>query len=104
MGNDTGAPRPRSGASLFAAIAITLLTWSSAYVAIRHAVRGFPPASLALIRFTVASVTLAALTLPAGRVSLRGMPRRDLWGFLLIGLVAIAIYHPALNTGWGRSS
>lgn len=81
------------------AIATTLLTWSSAYVAIRHAVRGFPPASLALIRFAVASATLAALTLPTGRVSLRGMPWRDLRGFLLIGLIAIAIYHPALNAG-----
>lgn len=98
---DLGAPRsqPRSRAPLFAAIAITLLTWSSAYVAIRHAVRGFPPASLALIRFGIASATLAALTLPTRRFSLRGIPRRDLLGFLLIGLVAIAIYHPALNAG-----
>lgn len=61
--------------------------------------RGFPPASLALIRFGVASVTLAALTLPTGRVSLRGIPRRDLLGYLLLGLVAITIYHPALNAG-----
>jgi drug/metabolite transporter (DMT)-like permease len=81
------------------AIAVTLLTWASAYVAIRHAVRGFPPASLALVRFAVASLTLAAFTLPGRRVTVRGIPRRDLLGFLLIGLVAIAIYHPALNAG-----
>ena len=87
----TGAPRRQSRAPLVAAIAATLLTWSSAYVAIRHAVHGFPPASLALVRFAVASVVLALWTLPTGRVSMRGMPRRDLWGFLLIGLVAIAI-------------
>jgi drug/metabolite transporter (DMT)-like permease len=96
---NSGAPQSRSRAPLLFAIAITLLTWSSAYVAIRHAVRGFPPASLALIRFGIASVTLAALTLPTRRVSLRGIPRRDVLGFLLIGLVAIAIYHPALNAG-----
>lgn len=96
---DPGAPRPRSSAPLFVAVAVTLFTWASAYVAIRHAVRAFPPASLALLRFAVASATLAAFTLPTGRVPLRGMPRRDVWGFLLLGLVAIAIYHPALNAG-----
>lgn len=96
---EPGAPRSRSRAPLFAAIAITLLTWSSAYVAIRHAVRGFPPASLALIRFGIASILLALLTLPTGRVKVRGIPRRDALGFLLIGFVAIAIYHPALNAG-----
>ncbi|HLQ66857.1 MAG TPA: DMT family transporter [Candidatus Limnocylindrales bacterium] len=97
--NGHGAPRSRSSAPLFVAIAVTLLTWSSAYSAIRYAVRAFPPASLALLRFTVASVTLALLTLPTGRVSLRGMPRRDLGGFLLMGLLAITIYHTALNAG-----
>jgi drug/metabolite transporter (DMT)-like permease len=81
------------------AVAITLLTWASAFVAIRYAVRAFPPASLALLRFAVASVTLALITLPTGRVSLRGMPRRDVLVFLVIGLFAIAIYHPALNAG-----
>jgi len=96
-----GAPRSgsRSRAPLVAAIAITLLTWSSAYAAIRHAVHGFPPASLALIRFAVASITLALLTVPTKRVVLRGIPRRDLIGFALMGLVAIAIYHSALNAG-----
>lgn len=97
----TGAPRSgsRSRAPLVLAIAITLVTWSSAYAAIRHAVRGFPPASLALIRFAIASVTLALLTVPTRRVSLRGISRRDLAGFALMGFVAIAIYHTALNAG-----
>src|SRR5688500_1789700 len=95
----SGAPRIRSSAPLLVAVAVTLVTWASAYVAIRHAVRGFPPASLALIRFAVASIVLALLTVPSGRVRLRGMPRRDVFAFLLIGFVAIAIYHPALNAG-----
>ena len=96
---NSGAPRPRSRAPLFVAAATTLLTWASAYVAIREAVRGFPPASLALLRFGIASITLAALTLPTGRVRLRALSRRDLLGFVWIGLVAITIYHPALNAG-----
>ncbi len=97
--NERGAPRSRSSAPLLVAVAVTLVTWASAYVAIRYAVRAFPPASLALLRFMVASVTLALLTLPTGRVSLRGMSRRDFFGFLVIGLVAISIYHTALNAG-----
>ena len=97
--DSSGAPRPRSNALLLLCIACTLVTWSSSYVAIRYAVRGFPPGSLALLRFSIASVTLALLTLPTGRVSLRGIPRRDWLGFLGIGLVAISIYHTALNAG-----
>jgi drug/metabolite transporter (DMT)-like permease len=97
--DSSGAPRPRSNALLLLCIGLTLVTWSSSYVAIRHAVRGFPPGSLALLRFSIASVTLALLTLPTGRVSLRGMPRRDWLGFFLIGLVAISIYHTSLNAG-----
>lgn len=86
-------------ASLLAAIAVTLVTWASAFVAIRHAIHGFPPASLALIRFVIASVVLAMFTLPTGRVPLRGIPRRDWMGFLLMGLITVAIYHTALNAG-----
>ena len=97
--DSSGAPRSQSSAPLFLCIGLTLATWASSYVAIRHAVRGFPPGSLALIRFSIASLTLAALTLPTRRVSLGRMPRRDWLGFLGIGLVAIAIYHTALNAG-----
>jgi drug/metabolite transporter (DMT)-like permease len=81
------------------AVAATLVTWGSSYVAIRHAVRGFPPGALALFRFSIASVTLALLTIPTKKVSLRRMPARDLFGFFWIGLFAISIYHTALNAG-----
>jgi drug/metabolite transporter (DMT)-like permease len=95
----SGAPRAIARAPLFVAIAVTLLTWSSAYAAIRHALHGFPPGSLALLRFGVASLVLALLTLPTRRVDPSRLARRDLPAFFLTGLVAIAIYHVALNAG-----
>ena len=50
-----------SRTSLLLAVAFTLVTWASAFAAIRHAVHAFPPASLALTRFLVASIVLAAV-------------------------------------------
>ena len=81
------------------ALAVTLVTWASAFAAIRHAVHGFPPGSLALIRFAIASFTLAALMLPTRRVVLRALPRGDRIGFLVMGFVGIVVYHVALNAG-----
>jgi len=94
-----GAPRSQSRAPLVVAVAVTLVTWASAFVAIRHAVQSFPPASLALIRFAIASVVMALWVLPARRISLRGISGRDWAGFALIGFLTIAVYHTALNAG-----
>ena len=84
---------------LLVAIAVTLTTWASAFVAIRHAVRGFPPGSLALIRFGIASVVLAIYVFGIRRKAPPRLDRRDLAGFALIGVVGIVIYHVALNAG-----
>jgi hypothetical protein len=43
-------------ATLVPVLAATLLLWSSAFVGIRYAVRHYPPGSLALLRFLVASI------------------------------------------------
>ncbi len=84
---------------LLLAIAVTLVTWASAFVAIRHAVRGFPPGSLALIRFSIASAVLAFYVFGIRREAPPRLNRRDLAGFALIGLIGIAVYHVALNAG-----
>jgi drug/metabolite transporter (DMT)-like permease len=86
-------------ARLFVAIAVTLLTWSSAYAAIRHAVHGFPPGALALIRFATASAVLAGYAAAARRDFPRRVERRDLIRFALLGVIGVAIYHVALNAG-----
>ncbi|MEO6503031.1 MAG: EamA family transporter [Jatrophihabitantaceae bacterium] len=79
-----------------AAVTFTLLCWASAFVGIRDAVRYFSPGSLALFRYLIASVVLAAM-LAATRSPL---PRLRDWPRLaLVGLLGITIYNLALNFG-----
>lgn len=80
------------------AVLATLLTWSSAYSAIRLAGRGFPPGALAVTRFAIASAILAAYAVAARRLP-RRVGRRDLGAFALLGLIGISTYHVSLNAG-----
>ena len=92
-----------SRATLLGAIAITLVTWASAFAAIRHAAHAFPPASLALVRFSIASVVLAGFWWWRRRKSERPAgpkPTRGEWARLaLAGLFTIGIYQTSLNAG-----
>ncbi len=73
-----------------------LLLWASAFAAIRSALSAFPPGELALLRFLVASATLAIVN-AARRAPL---PRRgDLPVILVLGVLGITVYHLALNYG-----
>ncbi|HEU4726069.1 MAG TPA: EamA family transporter, partial [Candidatus Eisenbacteria bacterium] len=98
--------------TLLAAIAVTLLTWASAFAAIRHAAHAFPPASLALVRFAIASVVLAGFWWWRGRKAraagadggapraIAPAPSRGEWARLaLAGLFTIGIYQVSLNAG-----
>lgn len=102
------APAPGSFAGgsralLLGAIAITLVTWASAFAAIRHAAHAFPPASLALVRFLIASAVLAVAWWWRGRKGERPAatkPTRSEWARLaLAGLFTIGIYQTSLNAG-----
>jgi drug/metabolite transporter (DMT)-like permease len=82
-------------------LAVTLLLWSSAFVGIRYAVRDFPPGSLALLRFLVASALLAGYFLlkrsshsSGGKASLK-----DWAAFFALGATGVFGYHIALNYG-----
>ena len=55
----TGSRRARW--LVLAAVAVTLLLWASAFVAIRHLGRDVPPGALSLGRLLVASVALGVL-------------------------------------------
>ncbi|NTU70438.1 MAG: EamA family transporter [Coriobacteriia bacterium] len=95
----------------WAAIAITLVLWASAFAGIKAGMRltadglpgpdGFGPGQVALLRFGVASLVLAGyavltrMSLPAGK----DLPRIFISGFL-----GISIYHVALNFGELRVS
>jgi drug/metabolite transporter (DMT)-like permease len=78
------------------AITTTVLLWGSAFAGIRAGLEAYTPAHLALLRFLAASLALGGLAV------LRRTPlpaRADLPKMLLLGLLGIAFYNIALNTG-----
>ena len=82
-----------------AAVAVTLLLWASAFVAIRYLGDDFSPGALSLGRLLVGAVCLAAVALP------RGLPRpsgRDLLTIAAIGVLWFGVYNVALNEGERR--
>ena len=82
-----------------AAVAVTLLFWASAFVAIRHLGEDFSPGALSLGRLLVGALCLAAVTLP------RGLPRpsgRQWVSIVTIGVLWFGVYNVALNEGEQR--
>ncbi|MGQ9683087.1 MAG: DMT family transporter [Anaerolineae bacterium] len=99
MGNQPAAPRslaraPRGVTSL--AAAITVITWGSAFAGIRAGLEAYSPAHLALLRFSVASLALAAY---AAAIRMPLPKPRDLPLIALLGLVGLTFYNLALNYG-----
>lgn len=92
---DATAPTPAVPVSAVVAVAVTMVLWASAFVAIRHLGADFRPGSMALGRQLVAVVALG-LVVVAGRGLPR--PRRQDWpSILVIGVLWFAVYHVALN-------
>lgn len=82
-----------------AAVAVTLVFWASAFVAIRHLGSDFSAGALSLGRLAVGAVALAAFALP------RGLPRptwRQWRSIAVIGVLWYAVYMVALNAGEQR--
>ena len=84
----------RLDARTLAAIAIALLTWSSAYAAIAYALASFTPGEVAFARLAIGSLCFAALLL-IRRVPLPA--RRDWPQLALLGVVGLSVYHLCLN-------
>ena len=82
-----------------AAVALTLVLWASAFVAIRHVGHDFSPGALSLGRLLVGAVALGAVALS------RGLPRpgrRDWVGLVTIGVLWFGVYNVSLNAGERR--
>lgn len=78
-----------------AAVAITIVAWASAFVAIRWVGRSYQPGTLALGRLLVGALALGAMV-AARRAWVR--PTRREWGLLaLCGVAWFAVYNVALN-------
>lgn len=93
------APAPASGPRPapwlpVAAIAVTLLLWSSAFVAIRHLGHDVTPGALSLGRLLVAAL---ALTVPLLRSRRLRMTRDEVLLLLLCGVAWFGVYNIALN-------
>jgi drug/metabolite transporter (DMT)-like permease len=75
-------------------MAITVLAWASAFIAIRSAGHDYSPGALALGRMLVATVAVMALLL----VRREGIPARGAWpGILIGGLLWFGLYMVSLN-------
>ena len=67
-----------------------LIIWSSSFVAIKFAYETYPPITLAVVRFVVATLILGALTLlPKNRVRLA---KKDILTVVICGLTGIMLY------------
>lgn len=88
--------RVRPGTRAYVAAGLTVLLWASAFPGIRAALPHYSPVHIALLRYMVASLALAIYAVST-RIRL---PRwRDLPRFALLGLIGIAYYNIALNSG-----
>ncbi|HWM87769.1 MAG TPA: DMT family transporter [Kofleriaceae bacterium] len=88
------APGRRDRALLIAAVAITIFSWASAFVAIRAAGADIRPGALTLGRLVVGAILLGALQLRAAWVT----PTRREWLLMAgCGVAWFAVYSVALN-------
>ena len=87
----------RSGrADLVIALTISVVLWASAFAGIRVGLRGFGPGQLALLRFSIASLSMLIYAL----VTRLPMPSaRDLPMLFLMGFLGFTVYHVGLNAG-----
>jgi drug/metabolite transporter (DMT)-like permease len=81
------------------AVAVTLLLWSSAFVAIRHLGGSFSPGALSLGRLLVGSLALGVVLLMRGWRTPRP---RDWPPLVAIGVLWFGLYNVALNAGERR--
>src|ERR1700710_871109 len=91
--------KPRASTLPLVAVAVTLLLWSSAFVAIRHLGQAFSPGALSLGRLVVGSVALGVVLVMRGWTTPR---RRDWPGLVVIGVLWFGVYNVALNAGEHR--
>src|ERR1039457_2720695 len=94
-----GGRMPRFTSRTIFALVFTLVVWSSAFAGIRAGLRAYAPATLAVLRFLIASAVLAVY---AAVAHFRRPKRRDVPGLILSGAIGITFYNLALNYGETR--
>lgn len=93
---DTTQTLRRFDVIAFVAIGVTILTWSSAFVAIRYSLAALPPIELAAARYGGAAIPAALYLI----VSRSPLPRiADLLRLGVIGSLFVTAYSVLLNAG-----
>jgi drug/metabolite transporter (DMT)-like permease len=80
----------------WAAAALTIVLWASAFAGIRAGLKSFDPGQLSVLRLTIASIALLIVAPFAG---VRVPARADLVALLAAGLTGMAGYQLLLNAG-----
>ncbi|UAL32053.1 DMT family transporter [Nocardioides rotundus] len=94
-----GTSTPPRAALPLLAVAVTLVLWASAFVAIRYLVEDFSPGALSLGRLLVGSAVLTLLALRPGAPRMVRPTRVEWVRLVAIGLLWFAFYNIALNAG-----
>ncbi len=98
------ADRPRSSVkhpTNLAMVMTTILIWALAFPVIKVALEDFPPITLALVRFAIASLFFLVLqfTIGGGMAAIRALTAR-LWALIIIfGVIQSAVTNIAQNIG-----
>ncbi len=95
----TAQPAQRERVTVIAVLAVTIVLWASAFVAIRFAARHLQPGALALGRLTVGAVALGVVMLARAEPL---PPRRTLGLIIACGLLWFGVYNVALNAAEQR--
>ena len=93
------AVRPHNPWPVILALSITLLSWSSAFVGIRYAVKEFDPGALALFRNTITALVMLAAALAFKRREFSRPTRADVLRLVAAGVIGIALYQFSLISG-----
>lgn len=87
---------PRIALDLAFAIGLTVVTWGSAFPAIRAGLVAYTPEHLALLRYLIASFVLIVYAL----LTRMPLPQlRDVPALMLLGFLGLTFYNVALNAG-----
>lgn len=90
QGDTIVSEQKQSNAVSILSVLGALILWGSSFVAIKFAYTTYPPLTLAVARFVVASLILGALTLlPQNRVRLQ---KKDIFTVAICGLTGIMLY------------
>jgi drug/metabolite transporter (DMT)-like permease len=90
-------PHPKMSLRVYGALFLTTLFWSSAFVGIRFTLTEFSPGALGLLRFCIASFSLALFYLRLENK--KPVSTQDKIALMGVGVIGIGLYNFFLNLG-----